>query len=162
MVILAKSKQACIDNNGNFLLMRHTTFYDKPQYFSGSMNEFEQGLIDSILLQNNYHPDKLVDTPLLIYDDFTYWLDYEITGKDRVQFQYINSAYRTPENILFLNKFLENIATLTSKKIDSFTIQPYIDTLIKLSSNNLLPPPKHPPPPPLNQEKFIPKKFNKK
>ena len=140
-----------VDSNGEFKLMRHTVFLDTPQYFSGSLNEFTKQTYDSLLLENKFLPeirtDGLPDTPLLVYDGFTYFLDYKIIGKARTKVQYINSSARTPANVLYLTMLLDlHIAKIHANKIDSFSIKPYIDTLKKISSYNLPPPPKPPPP----------------
>lgn len=133
------------DSNGQFKLFRHTNFLDKPQYFIGTLNDSIRQIIDSILLENNFHPeiktDGLPDTPLLVYDGFTYLLDYKIMGKTRTKIQYIKSSSRSPKNILNLTALLDIIISRTQfTKIDSFSIGGYIDTLKKISSYNLLPP----------------------
>lgn len=140
-----------IDTNGQFKLIRHTTFLDNPQYFRGTLNDSIRQIIDSMLLENKYHPeiktDGLPDTSLIVYDGFTYLLDYEIVGKGRTIIQYINSSSRSPKNILLLTSLLDTLISKTQlNKIDSFTIETYIDTLKKVSSYNLPPPPKRPPP----------------
>jgi hypothetical protein len=63
-----------------------------------------------MLLENKYFPkirkDGVADTPFLVYDGFTYLLDYKIR-EDRTKIQYINSSSRTPENILLLTSLLD-------------------------------------------------------
>jgi len=150
-----------IDSSGRYKLIRHTTLHDNPQYFAGTLTDSVRKIIDSILYRNKYLPeirkDDVVDTPFLIYDGFTYLLDYKIIGKDRTKVQYINSSSRTPDNILFLTSLLDTIIfKAQANKIDSFSIGSYIDTLKKISSYNLPPPPKRPPPPNIPNIKFIP------
>jgi hypothetical protein len=128
-----------VDSNGEFKLMRHTVFLDTPQYFSGTLNEFTKQTYDSLLLENKFFPeiktDRSPDTPFLVYDGFTYLLDYKIVGKDRTKIQYINSSKRTQPNILHLTMLLDlHIAKTYANKIDSFSIGSYVDTLKKISS----------------------------
>jgi len=151
-----------IDSSGRYKLIRCTTLGDNPQYFGGTLNDSIRKIIDSMLLENKYFPeirkDGMPDTPLLVYDGFTYLLDYKIIGKDRTKIQYINSSSRTPENILFLTSLLDTIIFKTQEnKIDSFSIGVYIDTLKKISSYNLPPLPRPPRLMPHNL-KFIPPK----
>jgi hypothetical protein len=152
-----------IDRSGKYKLIRHTIFLDNPQYFSGTLSDSVRKVIDSIILENKYFPeirkDGMPDTPFLVYDGFTYLLDYKIMGKDRTKIQYINSSSRTPDNILFLTSLLDTVIFKAQRnKIDSFSIGAYIDTLKKISSYNLPPPPKRPPPPDIPNIKFIPPK----
>jgi hypothetical protein len=156
-----------IDSSGKYKVIRHVTFLDKPQFFSGTLSDSVRKVIDSMLLENRYFPevrkDGMPDTPLLIYDGFTYLLDYKIIGKNRTKIQYINSSSRTPENILLLTSLLDTIIFKTQEnKIDSFSIGGYIDTLKKISSYDLPPPPKHPPPPIIDTIKFLPPKANQR
>jgi len=157
-----------IDSNGKYQLIRHSTFLDNPQYFSGTLNDSIRKIIDSMLIENKYFPeirkDGLVDvdTTFLIYDGFTYLLDYKIIGKNRTKVQYINSSHRTPDNIIFLTSMLDTIIfKMPGNRIDSFSIGAYTDTLKKISSYNLPPPPKRPPPPNISTIKFIPPKPHK-
>ena len=125
-----------IDSNGKYKLIRHTTFLDNPQYFTGTLSDSFRKVIDSILLGNKYFPeirkDGVPDTPFLVYDGFTYLLDYKIIGKDRTKVQYINSSSRTPKNILFLTSLLDTLIFKTQgNKIDSFSIGSYMDALKK-------------------------------
>ena len=129
------------------------------------MSDSIRKVIDSILLENKYFPeirkDGMPDTPLLVYDRFTYLLDYKIIGKRRTKIQYINSSTRTPENILFLTSLLDTIIFKSQEnKIDSFSIGAYIDTLKKISSYNLPPPPKDLPSSP--NIKFVPPKSHQR
>jgi hypothetical protein len=139
-----------VDSNGNFKLIRHGAVLDTHEYFSGTLNDSVRQIIDSILSNNKYHPqiknNQLPDTPVLIYDGFTYLLDYKLKDKAGVKIQYINASSRTPENILFLSAFLDTIISNTvDKKIPGFLIEKsYIDTLKKISSYNLLPLPIQP------------------
>ena len=154
-----------IDSSGHYELIRHTTLHDNPQYFAGTLTDSVRKIIDSILYRNKYLPeirkDGLPDTPLLVYDGFTYLLDYKINGKERTKVQYINSSLRTPDNILFLTSLLDTIIfKRQANKIDSFSIGSYIDTLKKISPYNLPPPPKPPRPIPPNL-KFVPPKPHK-
>lgn len=139
-----------IDSSGNYKLIRHKRFLDNPEYFGGTLNDSIRTVIDSILLHNKYFPeirkDGLPDTPLLVYDGFTYLLDYKIISKERTRIEYINSSFRTPENILFLTSLLDTLIFRTEgNKIDSFSNGAYTDTLKKISSFNLPAPPKRPP-----------------
>lgn len=142
-----------IDSSGKYQLIRHSTFLDNPQYFGGTLSDSIRKIIDSMLLENKYVPEIRkdgvveIDTPFLIYDGFSYLLDYKIIGKDRTKVQYINSSSRTPDNILFLTSLFDTIIFKThANEIDSFSIGSYIDTLKKISSYNLPPPPKPLPP----------------
>jgi hypothetical protein len=141
-----------VDSNGHFKLIKHNPdSLDKHFYFSGTINDSIRQIIDSMLLENKFLPeiktDGLSDTPLIIYDGFTYLLDYKIINKTQAKIQYINSSSRTPENIISLTSFLDSLINETqSNKIDSFSIKRYIDTLKKISSYNLPPPPEQPPP----------------
>jgi hypothetical protein len=141
-----------VDSNGNFKLIKHNPdSLDKHFYLSGTINDSIRQIIDSMLLENKFLPeiktDGLADTPLIIYDGFTYLLDYKIINKAQAKIQYINSSSRTPENIIFLTSFLNNLINETqSNRIDSFSITPYIDTLKKISLYNLPPPPQQLPP----------------
>jgi hypothetical protein len=157
-----------IDSSGKYKLIRHSKFLDDPQYFSGSLSDSFRKVIDSILLENKYFPairkDGAVDadTSFLIYDGFTYLLDYKIRDSDRAKVQYINSSHSTPENILFLTSLLDTIIFKSpGKRIDSFSIGRYADTLRKISSYNLPPPPKRPRPPNIESIKFLPPKVRK-
>ena len=95
------------------------------------------------------------DTPLLIYDGFTYLLDYELKDRKRAKVQYINSSSRAPENILFLTSLLDKeVYNNHLTQINRFYIDDYIDTLMKVSSYDLPPPPIKAPQ--LNNIKFIP------
>jgi hypothetical protein len=119
---------------------------NKAQYLSGTLDNSTRKIIDSILLENKYFPvaktDGVLDTPLIIYDGFTYLLDYKLKGKTRTRIEYINTAKRTSENILFLTSLLaREISNNRLNKIDSFSTNTYIDTLKKISSYNLPPPP---------------------
>ena len=155
-----------VDSIGHFKLIKHNPdSLDKHFYFSGDISDSTRQIIDSILLQNKFLPeiktDGIADTPLIVYDGFTYLLDYKVINKDQDKIQYVNSSSRTPENILFLTTFLGIVINKThSNKIDSFSIQPYIDTLKKISSYNLPPPPK-PPPPNDKSLRFMPPKTGK-
>ena len=152
-----------VDSAGHFKLIKHNPdSLDKHFYFSGTINDSIRQILDSLLLENKFHPeirtDGLPDSPLLVYDGFTYLLDYKLIDKAQAKIQYINSSSRTPENILSLTAFLDIVINKTqSKRIDSFSIKPYTDTLKKISSYNLPPPPKRAPP---NDKsiKFIPAK----
>lgn len=142
-----------VDSNGHFKLVKHNPdSLDKHFYFSGTINDSIRQIIDSILLENKFLPeikiDGLQDTPLIVYDGFTYLLDYKIINKAQTKIQYINLSARTPKNILLLTSFLDSvISQRIFKKIDSFAIEEqYIDSLKKISSYNLPPPPKRPPP----------------
>jgi hypothetical protein len=141
-----------VDSSGHFNLIKHNPdSLDKHFYFSGTINDSIRQILDSLLLENKFHPeirtDGLPDSPLLVYDGFTYLLDYKLIDKDQAKIQYIKSSSRTPENILSLTAFLDIVIKNTqSNKIDSFSIKPYIDTLKKISSYYLPPPPKRPPP----------------
>jgi hypothetical protein len=154
-----------IDSSGKYQLIRHTTFQDNPKYFGGTLSDSIRKIIDSTLLENRYFPEIRkdgvvdIDTPFIIYDGFTYLLDYKIKGRDRTKVQYINSSHRTPDNILFLTSLLDTIIFKTpGNRIDSFSIGVYTDTLKKISSYNLPPPPKRLPPPKIPAIKFIPPK----
>lgn len=152
-----------VDSNGHCKLIKHNPdSLDKHFYFRGTINDSIRQIIDSMLLENKFLPeiktDGLLDTPLIIYNGFIYLLDYKIINKAQAKIQYINSSSRTPENILFLTSFLDNLIDKTqTNKIDSFSIKSYTDTLKKISSYNLPPPPKRAPP---NDKsiKFIPAK----
>ena len=152
-----------VDSIGHFKLIKHNPdSLDKHFYFSGDISDFTRQVIDSILLENKFLPeiktDGIVDTPLIVYNGFTYLLDYKVINKDQAKIQYVNSSLRTPENILSLTSFLDNLIDKTqTNKIDSFSIKSYTDTLKKISSYNLPPPPKRAP---LNDKsiKFIPPK----
>jgi len=141
-----------VDSNGYFKLIKHNPdSLDKHFYFSGVINNSIRQTIDSIFLENKFIPeirtDGLPDTPLIIYNGLTYYLDYKITNKAQAKIQYVNSSSRTPENILFLTAFFDTLINKTqSNKIDSFSIQLYIDTLKKISLYNLPALPKQPPP----------------
>jgi hypothetical protein len=140
-----------IDSSGHFKLIRHESFMDSAKYFSGTLDRQTREIIDSVLLNNNYILTTMPDTPLLIYDGFTYLLDYKLKGKNRAKVQYINSSSRSPENILFLTSLLDReVSYRHLTQIERFNIDDYIDTLIKVSSYNL-------PPPPI-KIKFIPPK----
>jgi hypothetical protein len=135
-----------VDSNGQFKLIRHSASLDKHQYFNGTLHDSIRQIIDSILLENKFNPeirtDGLADTPLIIYNGFTYLVDYSILGKTRTKIQYINSSSRTPNNILFLTSFLDTVISKTKlNRINNFSIETYIDTLKKISSYNLPPPP---------------------
>ena len=155
-----------VDSIGHFKLIKHNRdSLDKHFYFSGDISDSTRQIIDSILLENKFFPeiktDGIADTPLIVYDGFTYLLDYKVINKDQAKIQYVNSSSRTPEKILFLTAFLDIVINKThSNKIDSFSIQPYIDTLKKISSYNLPPPPK-PPPPNYKSLRFMPPKTRK-
>ena len=152
-----------VDSNGHFKLIKHNPdSLDKHFYFSGTINDSIRQILDSLLLENKFHPeirtDGLPDSPLLVYEGFTYLLDYKLIDKAQSKIQYSNSSSRTPENILSLTAFLDIVINKTqSNKIDSFSIHPYIDTLKKISSYALPPPPK-PPPPNDKSLRFIPPK----
>lgn len=141
-----------VDSNGHFKLIKYNPdSLDNHFYFTGIINDSIRQIIDSMLIENKFLPeiktDGLPDTPLIIYDGFTYLLDYKIINKTQAIIQYINSSSRTPENIIFLTSFLDTLINKThSNKIDSFSIKSYIDTLKKISSYNLPPPPEPPPP----------------
>jgi hypothetical protein len=155
-----------IDSNGDFKLIKHNPdTFDKHFYFSGTINDSSRQIIDSLLLENKFHPeiktDGLPDSPLLVYDGFTYLLDYKLIDKAQAKIQNINSSSRTPENFLSLTAFFDIVINKTqSNNIDSFSIQTYIDTLKKISSYNLPQPPKRPVP---NDKsfRFIPPKTRK-
>jgi hypothetical protein len=132
---------------------------DSAKYLTGNLDTETRKIIDSILLENKYFPSikskEIVDTPIILYCGFTYLLDYKLTGKDRTRIQYINTSSRTPNNILYLTSILDReISRIQLKKIDSFNIDQYIDTLKKISSTDLPPPPRIPTP--LKNIKFIP------
>ena len=144
-----------IDSTGHFKLIRHNNdTLDRYFYFSGTINDSVKHIIDSMLLENKYLPGinrtDLPDTPLVIYNGFTYLLDYKIdTGRVRNKIQYINSSSRVPRNILFITSLLDTVIAQTKlNKTDSFSISAYIDTLKKISSYNLPPLPE---PPPINK-----------
>jgi hypothetical protein len=121
---------------------------DSAKYLTGTLDNQTRKIIDSVLLNNKYFLTIMPDTPLLIYDGFTYLLDYKLTGKSRTKIQYINSSSRSPENILFLTSLLDReISNRHLTKIDRFNIDEYIDTLIEVSSYDLPPPPIKAPPP---------------
>lgn len=135
-----------IDSSGSFELLRHTNFSDKPKYFRGTFNEGLRKRIDSVLIKISYLPnlktDNISDTPLMIYDGFTYLLDYKLIGSEQTKIQYINASSKTPKTILRFTSFLDSIVAKTKHtKCDSFSIGIYLDTLKKISSNNLPPVP---------------------
>lgn len=108
--------------------------------------------INSVLKNNRFFPtirtDGIVDdTTFIIYDGFTYLLDYRPTQEgSRVRIQYLNTKSKTPENILFLTNLLDTFAFTTTKNtVDSFSIGSYLDTLKKISSYDLPPLPISPP-----------------
>ena len=152
-----------VDSIGHFKLIKHNPdSLDKHFYFSGDISDFTRQIIDSILLENKFLPeiktDGIADTPLIVYDGFTYLLDYKVINRDQAKIQYVNTSSRTPENILYLTSFLDTlIDKIQTNKIDRFSIKSYTDTLKKISSYNLPPPPKRAPP---NDKsiKFIPPK----
>ena len=152
-----------LDSIGHFELIKHNpdSLY-KHFYYSGDISDSTRQIIDSILLENKFLPeiktDGIADTPLVVYDGFTYFLDFKVINKDQAKIQYVNSSSRTPENILFLTSFIDNLIDKTQiNKIDNFSIKSYTDTLKKISSYNLPPPPKRAP---FNDKsiKFIPPK----
>lgn len=148
-----------MDSSGQFNLIRHDAFMDTTQYLTGILDDPTRKIIDSVLLENNYFPaitaNVISDTPIIIYDGFTYLLDYKLKGKDRVKIQYINSPSRSPQNMRFLTAILDKeIAAARLKKIAPFYIKQYTDTLIKISSSGLPPVPVGAPP--LQKIKFIP------
>ena len=152
-----------VDSNGYFKLIKHNPdSLERHFYFNGFVNGSTRQIFDSILSENKFLPeiktDRLPDTPLIVYDGFTYLLDYKIINRTPVKVQYINSSSRTPENILFLTFLLDTLINkMQSNKIDSFSIESYLDTLKKISLYKLPPPPKRPPPN-NNSLKFIPTK----
>ncbi len=157
-----------IDAKGSFQLFRHPFQEDKPEYFNGITNDKWRFDIDSILVENKYFPEikpgNNLNTPSIIYDGFTYLLDYKLKGKEQTKIVYINSNLRTPENILWLTSYLDKIISSTKHiKCDSFSIGKYLDTLIKINSFNLPPPPMRTitklEPPQLKQTNTLTKKF---
>lgn len=141
-----------IDTSGNFQLIRHPYYRSNTEFLKGDISDSVRQTIDLILQKNQYFSEIntsgiLADTVLIIYDGFTYLLDYQpIETNKRTRIQYINTSSKTPENILFLTSFLDTFAFNTHiNKTDSFSIGAYLDTLKKISSYSLPPLPLSPP-----------------
>lgn len=141
-----------IDKTGTYHLIRHPYYRSNTEFFKGTISNSIRTTIDSILKRNDYFPEIsadgiLRDTVPIIYDGFTYLLDYRLTKTNkRTQIQYINTPSKTPENILSLTSFLDTFAFNTFlNKTDSFPIGSYLDTLKKISSYDRPPLPLSPP-----------------
>jgi hypothetical protein len=150
-----------IDYRGNYKIVKHDSFMDTPKYFKGLIEGELKQEIDSLIIHiDESKPIIIPDTPLLVYDGFTYCLDYKIGKSDRTKIQYINAEERSPEDIISLTRKLDALILNTRRnenEIDSFSLGAYVDTLKRISSfDEVLPPIKAPPPPP-NQIKFVPK-----
>ncbi len=149
-----------ISEDGNYKIFKHSTFMDIPKYFKGKFEIDDKENIDSLIINiNNSQPIIIPDTPLLVYDGFTYCLDYKIGNKATGKIQYINSRSRCPENIYTLTAKLDALILNTRKnETDSFSLGAYIDTLKKISSFYNFPHPLKAPPIKKTQPKFIPDK----
>lgn len=135
-----------VDSTGNFELIRHDTFLIKHTYFRGVLTDSTRQIIDSLLLANKYYPGLnsagRLDSLPLTYDGLTSFLDYKIGDSAQIKFQFINQSSAVPKNILYLSNWLDALISKTAMtQVDSFSIGPYMDTLIKISSYDLPPPP---------------------
>lgn len=135
-----------VDSTGNFELIRHDTFLTRHTYFKGTLNDSTRQIIDSLLLANKYYPGlnsaRILDSLPLMYDGLTSFLDYKIVDSAQIRLQYINQLSVVPQNIVYLSDWLDTLISKTAvTQIDSFSIGPYVDTLIKISSYDLPPPP---------------------
>lgn len=135
-----------VDSTGNFELIRHDTFLTRHTYFKGTLNDSTRQIIDSLLLANKYYPGLnsagIFDSLPLMYDGLTSFLDYKIVDSAQIRLQYINQLSVVPQNIVYLTDWLDTLISKTAMtQIDSFSIGPYVDTLIKISSYDMPPPP---------------------
>lgn len=135
-----------VDSTGHFELIRHDTFLARHTYFKGTLNDSTRQIIDSLLLANKFSPGLstagISDTVFLVYDGFTYLLDYKMIDKAQTKIQYFNSSSVIPQNIQYLTDWLDTLISRTAAtQTDSFSMGPYLDTLKMISSKDVPPPP---------------------
>jgi hypothetical protein len=117
-----------IDKNGNFKIMRHDEFMDKPKYFEGTLTDTIQKLIDTTFLYENYKTDYAWNVnDGTTYDGFTYCFD--ITKNDtnkKVLFIPRNSPVQIKSLSALLDTIIYNRAT---KRSDDMNLKPYENVL---------------------------------
>jgi hypothetical protein len=119
-----------IDNNGTFVVMRHDSFMDTPKYFGGSISDTIRKKIDS-MFEQPYSPVYTYspDTPI-IYDGFSYFIDYVKKDSERKTIQFIPKF--SPLRIQELSNLLDTlIYSRAVDKINAFNIVNYEKELIK-------------------------------
>lgn len=135
-----------VDSTGHFELIRHDTFLTKHTYFKGVLTDSTRQMVDSLLLANKFFPGLstagISDTVFLVYDGFTYLLDYKMIDKAQTKIQYFNSSSVIPQNIQYLTDWLDTLISGTAAtQTDSFSMGTYLDTLKMISSKDVPPPP---------------------
>ncbi|MDX2282176.1 MAG: hypothetical protein NW218_21485 [Saprospiraceae bacterium] len=135
-----------VDSTGHFELIRHDTFLTRHTYFKGVLTDSIRQIVDSLLLANKFFPGLstagIFDTVFLVYDGFTYLLDYKMIDKAQTKIQYFNSSSVIPQNIQYLTDWLNTLISGTAAtQTDSFSMGTYLDTLKMISSKDVPPPP---------------------
>ena len=121
-----------IDAKGNFVLMRHDRWMDKPKYFSGFVNDTIRQLLDTTFYHDNFKTDYSwnINNPF-IYDGFTYCFDYKKQDSERKQIQFI--PHNSPAPIKKLSLLLDTlISNAFTTSIDTLNLKSYTEQLKQL------------------------------
>jgi hypothetical protein len=141
-----------IDKEGNYFLMRHDVWRDKPRYFKGSINDTIRKCIDTTFLKDNFKTDYTYMTnPNFIYDGFTYCLDYKTQHEKRKEILFISP--NSPNEIKTISTLLDTlIYSNQSEIIDTLNLDLYTKQLKELAEKVAPPPLKMVLPPPLSSK----------
>jgi hypothetical protein len=143
-----------IDKEGNYVLMRHDIWSDKPKYFKGLIDDTIRKCIDSTLFNDTFNTDySYMTNPNFIYDGFTYCLDYTTETSKRKKILFI--PHNSPAKINILSTLLDTLIYSSKTEIlDTLNITPYAKQMKELAEK-IEPPPKMLPPPPLNSKTIL-------
>ena len=146
-----------IDKEGNYFLMRHDVWRDKPRYFKGSISNKIRECIDTTFLNDSFKIDYTYMTnPNFIYDGFTYCLDYSTQNRKRKEILFIPP--NSPAEIKTISPLLDTLIYSNKREIlDTLDIALYTKQLKELAEKiePPPPPPKMLPPPPINSKTIL-------
>ena len=143
-----------IDREGNYVLMLHDVWRDKPKYFKGAIGDTIRECIDTTFLNDNFKTDYSYSTkPNFIYDGFTYCLDYRTQNNERKKILFI--PHDSPAKINILSSLLDTlIYSSKSEILDTIYIAAYTKQLKEFAYKV-----DQPPPPPTKTILFKPPKI---
>lgn len=146
-----------VDREGNYVLMRHDVWRDKPRYFRGSIDDTIRQCIDTTFFNDSFKTDySYMTNPSFIYDGFTYCLDYRTQNSKRKKILFV--PHNSPTKINILSSLLDTLIYSSKTEIlDALDITLYTKQLKELSEkvDPPPPPPKMLPPSPLNSKTIL-------
>jgi hypothetical protein len=97
-----------IDKNGHFSLMRHHTFLDSPNYFTGDLPNTLRRAINGVFSKDSFATDYLIKPEeTFIYDGLTYCFDYKKGDSIGKKIQFVPN--KSPEQIKQLSLMLDSL-----------------------------------------------------